>query len=178
MDDVFIARPNVGDGEHAGERVLIVIGENAGVFIVCAVDGPCHCLFVARRGGFEEGFGVLNGLGNRHPRRGFNGFVHLVGHLLVGDVAHLVLIVIGEITKVYQYGENIIFASYDAHVVEKSRRINIHVLSCKHTDDVVLQTFEVHLDVSLHRVVRTGGSPVALARTALQGFHDGVRIVD
>ena len=39
VDDVFVARPNVGDSKHAGEGVLIVIGEDARVFIVSYVNG-------------------------------------------------------------------------------------------------------------------------------------------
>ena len=39
MDDVLVARPNVSHGQHAGEGVLIVIGEDARVFIVSYVNG-------------------------------------------------------------------------------------------------------------------------------------------
>ena len=66
VDNVFIARPNVGDGQHAGERVLIVIGENARVFIMRTVDGPCHCLFIASNGGFEK---ILRGCNGIHESR-------------------------------------------------------------------------------------------------------------
>ena len=39
MDALFLARPNVGNSKHAGEGVLIVIGEDARVFIVRHVNG-------------------------------------------------------------------------------------------------------------------------------------------
>ena len=39
MDDIFVASPDVSHGQHAGEGVLIVIGEDARVFIVSYVNG-------------------------------------------------------------------------------------------------------------------------------------------
>ena len=39
MDDVLVARPNVSHGQNAGEGVLIVIGEDARVFIMSHVNG-------------------------------------------------------------------------------------------------------------------------------------------
>ena len=38
MDDVIVARPNVSHGQNAGEGVLIIIGEDARVFIVRYID--------------------------------------------------------------------------------------------------------------------------------------------
>ena len=59
MDDILVPCPDIGYGEHAGEGVLIVIRENAGVLVVSNVDGPCHRLLVACDGGIEESPGVL-----------------------------------------------------------------------------------------------------------------------
>ena len=56
MDDVLVARPNVGDRQDTGEGVLIVIGEDARVFIMSHVDGPRHCFFISSDGGSKEGF--------------------------------------------------------------------------------------------------------------------------
>ena len=47
-----------------------------------------------------------------------------------------------------QYCKYIVLAPHDMHVVKKLCRVNIHMLSSQHTDNVILQTFEIHLDVS------------------------------
>ena len=57
MDDVLIARPNIGDGQDTGEGVLIIIGEDAGVLVMGLVDAFCHGLFVAGDSGGEKVLG-------------------------------------------------------------------------------------------------------------------------
>ena len=59
MDDILVLRPDIGNGKHTGKRVLIVVGEYAGVLIVGKVDCFCHGLLVAGDGGSEKVFGIL-----------------------------------------------------------------------------------------------------------------------
>ena len=56
VDDVFISCPYKCHGEHTSQGVLVVVGENARILIVCDVDGLDHCILIARDGRIEEIF--------------------------------------------------------------------------------------------------------------------------
>ena len=47
MDNILVLRPDLGYGQNAGKRVLVVIGEDARVLVMGEVDGTCHGLLVA-----------------------------------------------------------------------------------------------------------------------------------
>ena len=38
VDDVFVLRPYIGDGEHTGKGVLVVVGQDARVFVVGGLE--------------------------------------------------------------------------------------------------------------------------------------------
>ena len=62
VDDVFIPCPYICHGEHTSQGVLVVVGEDACVFVVGQVDGLSHSILIARDGGVEEVLGVLQSL--------------------------------------------------------------------------------------------------------------------
>ena len=142
------------------------------------VDSLRHGLLVTREGGIEKGFGILYRLGQRLPRGCLHSFIHLVRHLFIRDITFLSLIVVGQVAEMNQHGEDIILAPHDMHVIEELRGIYIDMLSGQHTDNVILQPIEIHLNVGDDRVVGTCGCPVASANTSLQGFHHGIGIVN
>ena len=47
MDDILVSCPYLGNGEHASQGVFIVVGEDAGVFVMSYVNGACNGLLVA-----------------------------------------------------------------------------------------------------------------------------------
>ena len=47
VDDILVPRPYICHSEHARQRVLVVVGENTRVLVVCLVDAFCHGLLVA-----------------------------------------------------------------------------------------------------------------------------------
>ena len=57
MDDVLVSGPYIGHGEHAGQRVFVVVGEDAGLLVVRQVDRLRHGLLVARQGGVKQSLG-------------------------------------------------------------------------------------------------------------------------
>ena len=87
MNNVLVLGPDIGDGEHAGKRVLVVVGQDAGVLIVGQVDGFSHSLFVAGESGFEKILRVFQSFCQLRPGCGIDRIVHLVCHLLVRNVA-------------------------------------------------------------------------------------------
>ena len=54
MDDILVLGPDIGDGEHTGKRVLIVVGKDTGVLVVSQVDALCHSLLVTGECGSQE----------------------------------------------------------------------------------------------------------------------------
>ena len=55
-----------------------------------------------------------------------------------------------------QHGQDIILATYNAHVIRELCRINIYMLSRQHSDDVILKPVEVHLDIGYDSTVCAG----------------------
>ena len=56
VDDVFISCPYKCHSEHTSQGVIVVVGENARILIVCDVDCLGHCILFARDGRVEENF--------------------------------------------------------------------------------------------------------------------------
>ena len=61
MDDVPIPCSDIGYGEHAGERVLIIVKENAGALIESNIDCLRHRLLVACNGDLKKVLRVFYG---------------------------------------------------------------------------------------------------------------------
>lgn len=62
-------------------------------------------------------------------------------HLFVWYVTFLTVLIGCQITKMYQHGKNIIFASQDVNIVQKPIGIYIHMLPCEHTGDTISLSF-------------------------------------
>ena len=56
VDDIFISCPDICHGDDTSQGVLVVVGEDACVFVVSQVDGLSHCILITRDGGIEEEF--------------------------------------------------------------------------------------------------------------------------
>ena len=76
----------------------------------------------------------------------------------------------------YQYCEHIILAPHYMHVVQEFSGVDIHALACKHTYDVIHQSFKVHLDVGDNRVVGYSGRPIATILFIVDRLHDRIGI--
>ena len=171
MDDIFVFCPNICHRENARQRIFIVVGQYAGVLIVRLVNAFSHRLLIAGNGGFKKVFGILDGLHQGIPCGSLYGVVHFISHLLVRYETFLFITIVSQIAEMDQHGEYIVLAPYRPHIVTEFRCIDIHVFSREHTDDVVLQSVIIHLDVGNHRVVGTGCCPVAFAYATLQRFN-------
>ena len=94
VDDILVPCPDIDNGQHAGKRVLIVVGKDAGVLVVGDVDGFCHNLLIACDGGIKEDSGILYSLDKRFPRCSLDGIVHFICHLLIWNVALISVFVV------------------------------------------------------------------------------------
>ena len=99
MDDVFVLGPDIGNGKDAGKRVLIVVGEDAGVLIVGEVDGFRHGLLVARDGGSEKVSGILYCFGQSLPRCSLYRVIQFISNFLVGNISLECILIVCQIAK-------------------------------------------------------------------------------
>ena len=83
----------------------------------------------------------------------FYGLHHFLAHLGVRDETFFVVPVVGEVAKVYQDGEDIVFGVNLVHVIGKTCCIHMTSSPCQHVDYVILQAFDVHVDIVSHLVV-------------------------
>ena len=75
-----------------------------------------------------------------------------------------------------EYGEHIVLAADDGHVVQEGGGVHLAVSASQHLDDVVLQPLIVHLDVVGHGIVGTCAGPVTAATAASQSHHHRVGV--
>ena len=82
------------------------------------------------------------------PKGLFEYYEKKISYLLIRDITLLVIMVVCQIAEMYQYCENVILAPDNMHVIQELCGVNIYVLSCQHTDNIVLQTVKIHLYIS------------------------------
>ena len=74
-------------------------------------------------------------------------------------------------------GEHVIFTIHFVHIIAKTQRIHPYRNIIESTDDIILQTFKVHRDITFQTFKSISTSPKTLIRFALQGTHHSIRIV-
>ena len=148
------------------------------MLIVGKVDGTFHSLLVACNCGSEEVFRGCQDFYNLCPRCIFYCIQKFIANLFVGNVTLPFVAIVCQISKMNQHREHIIFASHNMHVILELECVDIYTFSRQHTDDIILQSIEIHLDIGDDRVVGSCGCPIASANASLQGFHHRIWIVD
>lgn len=109
--------------------------------------------------------------------------LELLAHFLVGNThVHIarrgIVDRIREIAQVDHEREHVVFAGKGPQVVLKARDVHLYLGSCNKPRDVVLQSFEIHIDVSEERVCGGSLAPVRAESAVVEGLHDGKGAVE